>query len=608
MASDISIIRSGEASADWSSSVGIYIIDIPRNYNPISKSQQTALFYMPISTSASLYICSRCLRASKQRRCSAPLLDVVSQKRTFVRSPPRASQDTAPQRKEPSTEGQKDADKDNAMARRLEQMNEEMLESGGRGALKTVEEAGFGEDLRKQLQDRIAGASFRSENAQALAQAQLPTSAGQGTRDVAGAKPWTGTETVEDAALRMLTDAHKPMKVKPKIPGVRGPPTKIDTGRPGKAASSTGSRLANARDRTSVYTMMKDSGLSPTEREQMVKEMKARFQPGARDVPATIQGLASLANERIEDAIARGQFKNLPRGKKIERDYNASSPFIDTTEYLMNKIIQKQEIVPPWIEKQQELVSAATKFRARLRSDWKRHAARMIASEGGSLDDQVKRAKEYAEAEARENPSRNKETINAVDSSGHLSQITLAGELKIPSDPRSTPVEEIKIFETTVSTEESQPPSAPPSVSSNPHGTSPAAAPPAIRGPFRDPAWEATEHSYHTLTITTLNAQTRSYNLIAPQIAQKPYYSLARELQRCFADVAPLLPSEIAERARRPKARVEVLPRVKTGGGILADLRGGEARRIYDEDLRKKGYGFRQLWRDLWRSRREEPV
>lgn len=488
------------------------------------------------------------------------------------------------------------------MARRLEQMSEEMLESGGRGALKTVEEAGFGEDLRRQLQDRIAGANFRNENAQALAQAQLPTSAGQGTRDVAGAKPWTGTETVEDAALRMLTDAHKPMKVKPKIPGVRSPPTKIDTGRPGKAAPSTGSRLANARDRTSVYTMMKDSGLSPEEREQMVKEMKARFQPGARDVPATIQGLASLANERIEDAIARGQFKNLPRGKKIERDYNASSPFIDTTEYLMNKIIQKQEIVPPWIEKQQELVSAATKFRARLRSDWKRHAARMIASKGGSLDDQIKRAKEYAEAEARENPSRHKETINAVDSSGHLSQITLAGELKMTSDPTSPPVEEIQIFETTAATKESKPPSTPPSTPTDSQRTSPAPAPPAIRSPFRDPAWEAAEHAYHTLSIRTLNAQTRSYNLIAPSIAQKPYYSLPRELRACFAAVAPQLPREIAERARRPPARREGLAPGGTAaaGGFLAGLRGAEGRKIYDEDLRAKGYGFRQLWRDWW--------
>jgi len=85
------------------------------------------------------------------------------------------------------------------------------------------------------------------------------------------------------------------------------------------------------------------------EREKRFQELKDRFSPGARSVvPGTIQGLASLANQKIEDAIARGQFKNLPsRGKKMEPDYNASNPFLDTTEYFLNKMIKKQEIVPP---------------------------------------------------------------------------------------------------------------------------------------------------------------------------------------------------------------------------------------------------------------------
>ncbi|KAK5275680.1 hypothetical protein LTR16_012233, partial [Cryomyces antarcticus] len=143
---------------------------------------------------------------------------------------------------------------------------------------------------------------------------ELPTSAGKGTRDIAGARPWTGTESVEDAALRMLTDAHKPMRGPAKIPSIRGPPPKVDTGR-SKTKVNSGTRIANARDKTSIYSFMKDPNLSEKEREQFRKEMKERFTPAARAVPATVQGLASLADERIVDAIARGQFKNLPRGK-----------------------------------------------------------------------------------------------------------------------------------------------------------------------------------------------------------------------------------------------------------------------------------------------------
>ena len=48
----------------------------------------------------------------------------------------------------------------------------------------------------------------------------------------------------------------------------------------------------------------------------------------------------------------------------------------------MNKMIQRQDLVPPWIEKQQELLKAARVFRTRLRSDWRRYVARMIAAEG----------------------------------------------------------------------------------------------------------------------------------------------------------------------------------------------------------------------------------
>ena len=232
-----------------------------------------------------------------------------------------------------------------AMSRRLQEMSDESLETGGRSARKAVEEAGFSEDLKRELEKKIADSSFRSENASAFAQANMPASAGKGTRDIAAAKHWTGTESVEDASLRMLDDSHKRIRTPAKIPPIRGPPAKVDTGR-SRTKNGTGVRLANARDRSSVYSYANEQeGLSDEERERFRKEMQQRFQPGARHVPASVQGLNSLANQRIEDAIARGQFKNLPnQGKPMERDYNADSPFINTTAYFMNKIIKKQEI------------------------------------------------------------------------------------------------------------------------------------------------------------------------------------------------------------------------------------------------------------------------
>lgn len=525
------------------------------------------------------------------------------------------------------------------MSRRLAEMTERNLEEGGRSAQKAVEEAGFDEDLKQKLLERVTGSNFKSQYASAFSEVSMPSSAGQGTRAMAAGRAWTGNEALEDSALRMLDDSHKRIRVPSKIPGLRGPPPprKVDTGRP-KNAPSSGTRLANARDRSSMYSVLKDNTMSEKERDQYRKELKERFTPAARPMPTSLQGLASLANERIEDAIARGQFKNLPRGQKIERDYNMSSPFLDTTEYFMNKIIQKQDIVPPWIEKQQEVVSTATKFRSRLRVDWRRHAARTIASRGGSLESQIRLAEQYAAAEAVDNPpaKRKEEKMNTVDDAGHLSQITISGELQATSDALSdsvasskaapevhgntekasissnetqhqveptpvTPEVVIIISEEltppTTSTGTNLPSDEPPSPPPPPPPPEPRPSSTTTTAPFRDPHWESTEHAYHSAAIASLNNLTRSYNLMAPNIAKKPYFSLSRELRTCFADTAPQLAQEIRQRALAPKnVRVEVVGH--RPGGVLEKLGQADKAKVWDE--RRPKYGFKEFWRDLF--------
>ena len=503
------------------------------------------------------------------------------------------------------------------MSQRLAQMTEEALETGGRQGRKAVAEAGLNENLRKQFEERIASASFRQKHAQAFAQAALPQSAGRGTRDVAGSRPWTGTETVEDAALRMLTDVHKPLRIggRSRSSGDSGssgsarPPTRVDTGRVLRSGAQTsGTRLANARDRSSVYSMMKDAEMGEKEKEAYRRELKERFTPTARSLPATLTGLASLANERIEEAIARGQFKNLPRGQKLDRDYNMSSPFIETTEYFMNKIIQKQDLAPPWIEKQQELVSTASKFRARLRNDWRRHASRLIASKGGTLDEQLARAHAFAKAEAITNPPRKRMLLSAVDgASEHMSQISRSGKLMTTrvSDPCAA------VADTPLHVKLSRPSDDMQGESSAREADTAVVPPPPpepLPSPFRDLAWESNENSYLTLTINTLNSMTRSYNLMAPDLAKKPYFSLERELRACYADVAPTLADAIRQSALAPKPRSydlqsglgrranQLLDRYSGGGGPTVRVRDEEEER-YDGT---KPYGLKQLWRDLW--------
>lgn len=279
-----------------------------------------------------------------------------------------------------------------------------------------------------------------------------------------------------------------------------------------------------------------------------------------------------------------------------------SSPFLDTTEYFMNKIIQKQEIVPPWIEKQQEVGSTAARFRGRLRADWKRHAARLIASQGGPLESQIQRAENYARAEDFHNPAKKKikDIVSSATQEAHMSQISPSGELRPPgAQQRPSAVEAARSpgivtdFADHLASQE-----IPSAVLQDDTGSNVSHAEMARPGPlFRDRSWEANERSYHQTAIESLNSLTRSYNLMAPDLAKKPYFSLDRELKACYADVAPMLPSEIRDRALAPKAKVGYDLVNERSQGTLEGMFGAKTR-VADE-RKEKQYGFREFWKDF---------
>lgn len=390
---------------------------------------------------------------------------------------------------------------------------------------------------------------------QLLTRIPLPQSAaGQGTRENAAAPAWTGAERVEDTTLRMLDDASKPIRMPYKIP------EPVNFKLTPKPSKSPGHRLAEAKERTSTYTLSRAPGFSEEEREDMRREMREKLSPGAHSMPISISGLSSLANERIEDAIARGQFQKIRRGKGVntQTDHNANSAFIDTTEYFMNKIIQKQEIVPPWIEKQQQLSMELSRFRGRLRADWRRHAARLIASKGGSLDEQMKRANAYAAAEIR-----------------------LAEKAQL----------EASFKEDSLSPEKSE------GSSSDNKDTGESSEDLPHFPPLRDPSYMAIERSYHELAVKQINTLTRSYNLQAPPSAHKPYINLDRELKACYAEIAPDLAEEIKRRALERARPSSIVP--PASSSKMGSLGMAQTVRVHEED-QSKGYGMKELWRDLF--------
>jgi hypothetical protein len=116
--------------------------------------------------------------------------------------------------------------------------------------------------------------------------------------------------------------------------------------------------------------------------------------------------------------------------------------------------------------------------------------------------------------------------------------------------------------------------------------------------PFRDPTWEATERSYMELAISNMNKLTRAYNLMAPELAKKPYFNLDRELKACFADVAPQVADEIKQRARRPPPHLLNQGGHKSGSILDRFARESRSTKVYES--KTPHYGLKEMWRDFW--------
>ncbi|KAK9236329.1 hypothetical protein V1525DRAFT_457710 [Lipomyces kononenkoae] len=448
------------------------------------------------------------------------------------------------------------------------------------------------------LQERLSAQTFKQEHAQTIAAAQLPASASKQTRDLAFSKPWTGTESTEDAVLRMLVDANKPLRI-PGAGSAQGSYRKA--GGAGAATGGSGNpiphpkmkrstpasvRLARARELSLEYSIAKNTGVPPDTKDKeknsanssgQVEEDKEfsrlyrdRFR-GPRAMPGTLHGLRALADERIEEARARGQFNNLPRGGKLDMDARISSPFLDTTEFFLNRIIQRQDVQPPWIDKQATIRQDLRRFRIELRESWKRHAMQLIAAESPNLEEQVARAKEYAEAEQAEaerlgihtEKDTDGETIHSSEEGGHEARTASSTETL---DHREVP----PVIPIT-------------SISSSVL-------------PKHD--WELIERKYHELSVKTLNDNIRSYNLMAPEPARRPYLTLERELRLCYAEVAPLLADALRERHDLIKAKRTTFSLTKTENkrSVLDNLFG---EKVVIMEKTGNEYGLKELFRDL---------
>lgn len=122
-----------------------------------------------------LWICESCLRS---QRLLLPKLSHLPQSPRYFGTSLLLRQSSEAIRQDDDQEDSgagKKADT-GALSRRLSEMTDEIVESGDHSARKAVEEAGFSDELKRQLEERIAGNSLRAQHPQAFSELDMPVS------------------------------------------------------------------------------------------------------------------------------------------------------------------------------------------------------------------------------------------------------------------------------------------------------------------------------------------------------------------------------------------------------------------------------------------------
>lgn len=191
-------------------------------------------------------------------------------------------------------------------------------------------------------------------------------------RDIADTitnKPWDGKESSYDSNLRMIIDSKPPPIAMTKQSNrIMTPPLNAKD------------RLINAKESSLDYKVKKNDDKSDKEKDDdNWRELYRERLLGPSMLinsasPNTTLGLINkLSESAINSSINQqtGQFDSpnmsSVRGKPLDRNHLANSA---DSNYFINQILNKQEILPPWIENQQGIDREANAFRLDLDKKW----------------------------------------------------------------------------------------------------------------------------------------------------------------------------------------------------------------------------------------------
>jgi hypothetical protein len=211
-------------------------------------------------------------------------------------------------------------------------------------------------------------------------------------------KPWDGEEPVNYSVLRMIMDKYRaPLRVEgaarrnipqPQsnyIPAASQKEEKSSqkkkVEREVKAREMKQNRIMNAKDAAFYYSFERKYPAARDEKNHIGDNVSKSTTKkdidwedwDLQETHISINDMGVLPDEMIRPARARGVFDDLPgRGKPLEEDPLINNPFVDRTEYYLNRIIQRNGAAPPWVMMQQEVDTDISTLRSQMNSAIKR--------------------------------------------------------------------------------------------------------------------------------------------------------------------------------------------------------------------------------------------
>ncbi|KAG7663007.1 uncharacterized protein J8A68_003476 [[Candida] subhashii] len=260
---------------------------------------------------------------------------------------------------DPSSDSPKEPDADeinSAIVERMKQILEEKISTNASN-MNTLRQV---DSSINSIFQKYAPPGTDIKQANSYIKSEPLLKANKHARDIYNTQPWQGEETNIDANLRMILDSKPPpMKLSRKA-----------------AASTTKEKLAQARDLTLDYKLNpKSSGSTP--KDDNFRELyKERLLGPDQFIPLSSSAtdyVGSIASNRINSSInlKTGQFETPDmakvRGKPLNREHLANCT---DSNYFMNQILNKQSVLPPWIESQRGLNSEIDRLRSKIDQMW----------------------------------------------------------------------------------------------------------------------------------------------------------------------------------------------------------------------------------------------